>query len=597
MAAVTEAGAITFSGGANFTGNTVNFDGAAVTNFTAVTAPISYYTAVDATSGVSTNYAVADPTTMTYDGVPLTAGSRVLLKDQALAEENGIYLVGVDASTALVRVTDLAIADEAIANKQVFVTGGSTDGGKSFYISTAPTTLGAVDDDLVWTEVAVIQIVGGSGNPGAPAFSWQADTDTGLYNSGVNEIGVSTGGVLRLTIADALITSAVALTVTTGDLTVTNGSLAITSGNLTMDDGVLYLADAGTAALPALGFEIATTTGIYYDTGVGFTVGAAAVGTFVANGLVMEANKHVTLSGIGQLFLPNGDVTDPAIAWAGGEGIYSTGASGIVFTADGLNPALTLLTASILVDAATYIDVALAPADVNHVVNKAYADGYIGGKVVTTALTTDIHRQKSLQFEGTTDTLQWVNKASCTATISDTELGGGGSVANGGNSADITTSTDHTSVTPADFTLALTHACIFTAMDSTVDSAATPHFSVGSSGTNTLNDQLIFALPGARLLFHVMVTIDNSSTTSVESGLHAIIYNNSNAVKAGPFQSYQFHRTTGTGRATHSFSFIHEAVTEDTSQYLQIFATKSANGSDPTMDLTIGRCRAVVTEL
>lgn len=50
------------------------------------------------------------------------------------------------------------------------------------------------------------QIQGAAGSAALPTFSFTADPNTGIFSVGANSLGFSTGGVLRLTVADALAT-------------------------------------------------------------------------------------------------------------------------------------------------------------------------------------------------------------------------------------------------------------------------------------------------------------------------------------------------------------------------------------------------------
>lgn len=74
----------------------------------------------------------------TIDGV-LTSGSRILVKNQSAAAQNGIYLTGVGAWS---RTGDADAASELVG-LAVFVSGGTANGGKQFICTTkAPITVG-----------------------------------------------------------------------------------------------------------------------------------------------------------------------------------------------------------------------------------------------------------------------------------------------------------------------------------------------------------------------------------------------------------------------------------------------------------------------
>jgi hypothetical protein len=83
------------------------------------------------------------------DGITLAAGDRLLVKDQASAFQNGVYVVASIGSASvpwmLVRATDAdaSSATEVSYGMAVYVTSGSTNGSKKFYMSTnAAITMG-----------------------------------------------------------------------------------------------------------------------------------------------------------------------------------------------------------------------------------------------------------------------------------------------------------------------------------------------------------------------------------------------------------------------------------------------------------------------
>ncbi|EFQ84698.1 hypothetical protein HMPREF0063_10039 [Aeromicrobium marinum DSM 15272] len=90
----------------------------------------------------------------TIDGVSVVATDRVLVKDQTDAENNGIY---VAAAGAWSRATDLDEADEFANGVAVSVGQGSTNGDKSFVLTTdGPVTVGTTELDF--------GVLGGSGS-------------------------------------------------------------------------------------------------------------------------------------------------------------------------------------------------------------------------------------------------------------------------------------------------------------------------------------------------------------------------------------------------------------------------------------------------
>lgn len=110
----------------------------------ATTAPLSACTAVG-----TTTLTVDAAEVLTIDGVAVALNDRVLVKDQVLAENNGIYkltvvgTVGPDVLWELTRVTDLDGDDEFEAMVNVSVTHGVANAGKKFVLTTSgPYTVG-----------------------------------------------------------------------------------------------------------------------------------------------------------------------------------------------------------------------------------------------------------------------------------------------------------------------------------------------------------------------------------------------------------------------------------------------------------------------
>lgn len=88
------------------------------------------------------------------DGVTLATGNRILIKNQATASENGIYVVA--ASGAPTRATDADASAEVTPNMTVYVEEGTTNADTAWTLTTnAPITLGT-------TGLTFAQVGGGS---------------------------------------------------------------------------------------------------------------------------------------------------------------------------------------------------------------------------------------------------------------------------------------------------------------------------------------------------------------------------------------------------------------------------------------------------
>jgi hypothetical protein len=100
---------------------------------------------VKAASTVSVT--VSNPGTAVFDGITLSTGDRVLLKNQSTASQNGIYVFAT-SGTAMVRSTDMDGGTEA-DDAAVFVGSGNTQGGQAWIQTTASVTIGTTSQ--TWT--------------------------------------------------------------------------------------------------------------------------------------------------------------------------------------------------------------------------------------------------------------------------------------------------------------------------------------------------------------------------------------------------------------------------------------------------------------
>jgi hypothetical protein len=160
------------------------------------------------------------------DGVTLTTGDRVLVKDQATPSQNGIYVVA--ASGAASRATDADANAEVTSGLAVFVTEGTANGDRMFVLTTNDPIV--VDTTaLTFTLYSSLQdLIAGA-----------ALTKTGsTVDVNVDNVGIEVN-------ADALRLK---------DLGVTNAKIANATIDLTAKvTGVLPIANGGTNANTAAG--------------------------------------------------------------------------------------------------------------------------------------------------------------------------------------------------------------------------------------------------------------------------------------------------------------------------------------------------------
>lgn len=119
----------------------------------------------------------------------------------------------------------------------------------------------------------LIPLAGPTGTAGVPAFTFQADTDSGIYRENANQIAVTTGGINRL-------------------------SLSATG----MQYGVNSYAPTGMTGTPSMSFSNDPTSGLYYDTSENCI------------GISHSSQKKVSISPTGTNFYDNNVLTGSVLS-------------------------------------------------------------------------------------------------------------------------------------------------------------------------------------------------------------------------------------------------------------------------------------------
>ncbi|MDC7699587.1 hypothetical protein [Vogesella indigofera] len=165
--------------------------------------------------------------TQTVDGVALVAGDRVLVKNQATASQNGIYLVAAGAWT---RTTDTDAWGELIS-AFVFVESGTSNADSGWVCTVDPGgTLGTTS--VSWTQFAGAGTV--TAGTGLAVSGNQVALAAGSNVLALHNLA-STGMVIRTgagTVAARTLTAGAGVTVTNGDGVAGNPTVALSASGV-----------------------------------------------------------------------------------------------------------------------------------------------------------------------------------------------------------------------------------------------------------------------------------------------------------------------------------------------------------------------------
>lgn len=155
------------------------------------------------------------------DGVTLATGNRILIKNQAAAEENGIYTV--NASGAPTRATDFDAVGEIPVGAEMFVQSGTANSGKKYTQTLVVTTLN--------TDPISFVLTGGASGTSWGAISGTLSDQTDLQNALDAKqasdadltalAALSTTGIVARTAANTYVPRT--LTGTSNKITITDG--------------------------------------------------------------------------------------------------------------------------------------------------------------------------------------------------------------------------------------------------------------------------------------------------------------------------------------------------------------------------------------
>ena len=149
----------------------------------------------------TSNVNLSNPGTSTFDGVSLSSGDRVLIKDQTSAPENGIYVFN-GSSSAMTRATDADTAEE-LQSAAIFVNSGSTFSDQAFVETQTISSLGS--DDVAFVRFSGLGIV-----DAGVALAKSGDTlnvqidDSSIEVNGSDQLQVKASGITNAMLAGSI---------------------------------------------------------------------------------------------------------------------------------------------------------------------------------------------------------------------------------------------------------------------------------------------------------------------------------------------------------------------------------------------------------
>lgn len=192
-----------------------------------------------------------------------------------------------------------------------------------------------------------------AGSEGSPSIFPTGDTNTGIYSGTADTLKMSTGGTLRLTLSDALLTSTLPIVIPVGGPTApsiyhagdpntglysaaadtlnltTGGTLRLTLNTAALTSTLPYLAPNGSAAAAAYDFS--------GDAGNGMYLSAANTVSWSTDGTLRLSLSTSDVTSTLPFLTADGTEAAPAFGFSGdaGNGMYLAGADTIGFSTGG----------------------------------------------------------------------------------------------------------------------------------------------------------------------------------------------------------------------------------------------------------------------
>lgn len=272
---------------------------------------------------------------------------------------NGTQTLTVSAGAAYVNGVLYNGAGAALSPSISFTGDGNTGLYNSTTDTLAVATNGVLRLDIDTTDVvSTLPFRGQDGSAGAPAVAFSGDTDTGIYRSAMNTVGLSAGGTLRGSINATALTTTVPVYSVDGDIgggtyagvafasdpdtgisRVSSDTLGLVAGGtirafvdsngLGFNSGDQVQADTASAAAPGVSFNGDLDTGFFHPSAnqIGFSTSGTNRMTLTTTALNSDVGH----------FGPDGTASAPTYGFSDdpNTGIYSAANDNITFTTGG----------------------------------------------------------------------------------------------------------------------------------------------------------------------------------------------------------------------------------------------------------------------
>jgi hypothetical protein len=249
---------------------------------------------------------------------------------------NGLASFGAfsvaNLSVSFLRADDGAVGTPSITFTNDSDTGIYRVGTNSIGFTAGGTKRLEVKSTGISTNVALLAA---DGTAAAPAYSFGADTNSGIYKVGDDILGIAVGGVRKIMVLTSGVNVNTSLTVT-NDLTVTDQITANTISVTNFSTSALTIG-SGSVGTPAINFTGDLDTGIYRVGADSVGISTGGVKKVEVKSTGVNVNTDITIGGMKQVLTSNGTVSLPSLTFNGDAdtGLYRIGADNIGITTGG----------------------------------------------------------------------------------------------------------------------------------------------------------------------------------------------------------------------------------------------------------------------